>query len=88
MSVIYIVLPLAVVLAALGVWGFIWAARQGQFDDLETPASRMLIDDDRPSRSRERPKTIANATGDHAPRDAAGFSCRSAAAQARAPRNS
>ncbi|HRQ74001.1 MAG TPA: cbb3-type cytochrome oxidase assembly protein CcoS [Phycisphaerales bacterium] len=50
MSVIYLVLPLAVVLAALGVWAFIRAARQGQFDDLETPAARMLLDDDPPDR--------------------------------------
>ena len=45
MSVIYIVLPLAVVLAAVGLGAFIWSARRGQFDDLETPAVRMLHDD-------------------------------------------
>lgn len=50
MSVIYIVLPLAIVLASLGVWAFIRAASQGQFDDLETPAARMLLDDDPPER--------------------------------------
>lgn len=46
MSVIYIMLPLAFVLAGLAVWGFIRSARQGQYDDLETPALRMLEDDD------------------------------------------
>lgn len=49
MSVIYIVLPLAVVLAAAAVGGFIWAARRGQFDDLDTPAIRVAVDDDSPA---------------------------------------
>jgi cbb3-type cytochrome oxidase maturation protein len=45
-SVIYVVLPLAILIAAAAVVAFAWAARKGQFDDLETPAHRMLIDDD------------------------------------------
>lgn len=46
MSVIYIVLPIAIVLAAVGVAAFILATRHGQFDDLDTPAVRMLHDDE------------------------------------------
>jgi cbb3-type cytochrome oxidase maturation protein len=46
MSVIYVVLPLAVILAGVGVGAFIWAAQRGQFDDLDTPAVRVLHDDD------------------------------------------
>jgi len=46
MSVIYIVLPLALVLAGIGLWAFIWSVRQGQLDDLDTPAVRMLHDDE------------------------------------------
>ncbi len=46
MSVLYIVLPIALVLAGSGVAVFIWAARRGQFDDLDTPAVRVLFDDD------------------------------------------
>lgn len=45
MSVIYIVLPLAVIFAGIAVGAFIWAAHQGEFDDLETPAIRILHDD-------------------------------------------
>lgn len=45
MSVLYLLLPLALVLAAGFVLVFVWAARSGQFDDLETPAIRMLHDD-------------------------------------------
>lgn len=46
MSVIYIVLPVALVLAAFGVAAFLWAVRRGQYDDLDTPPYRALFDDD------------------------------------------
>lgn len=46
MSVLTIMLPLAFVLAAGALISFIRAARSGQFDDLETPALRMLDDDE------------------------------------------
>jgi cbb3-type cytochrome oxidase maturation protein len=46
MSVIFVVLPMAVILAGLAVWAFIWAARQGQFDDVDTPAYRVAQEDD------------------------------------------
>ena len=46
MSVIYLLLPIASLLAAGGVAAFIWAVRRGQFDDLDTPAVRMLHDDE------------------------------------------
>lgn len=46
MSVIFVVLPLAVVLAGLAVAGFIWAAMGGQFDDVDTPAYRVAQEDD------------------------------------------
>ena len=48
MSVLYIVVPLALVVVGVAVGAFIWAARRGQFDDLETPAIRMLHDDEIP----------------------------------------
>lgn len=46
MSVIYVVLPLALVIAIIAVVAFIWATRSGQFDDLDGPAVRMLDDDE------------------------------------------
>jgi cbb3-type cytochrome oxidase maturation protein len=44
-SVLYLVVPLAIVIAAVTVGAFVWAARRGQFDDLTTPAMRALQDD-------------------------------------------
>lgn len=46
MSVIYILLPIAALLGATAVTAFIWAVRRGQFDDLDTPAVRILYDED------------------------------------------
>jgi len=47
---IFVLLPLALLIAAIAVGLFIWAARTGQFDDLDTPAVRMLFDDEEPQR--------------------------------------
>ena len=50
MSVVYIALPAALLLAIAGVIAFIWAVKSGQMDDLETPGQRVLFDDDVVSR--------------------------------------
>jgi cbb3-type cytochrome oxidase maturation protein len=46
MSVLFIVLPLAILIAGAFVAAFAWAARTGQFDDLDTPAMRVASEDD------------------------------------------
>ena len=47
MSVIYILLPVGgLVWRPEAVAAFIWAVRGGQFDDLDTPAVRILHEDD------------------------------------------
>lgn len=45
MSVLYIVLPLAFVLAGIAVWACTIAILRGQYDDLDTPPVRALHDD-------------------------------------------
>jgi cbb3-type cytochrome oxidase maturation protein len=45
MSVLFIVLPLALLFSAIAVGAFLWALRRGQFDDLNSPAHRVLHDD-------------------------------------------
>ena len=57
MEVIFVLLPLALLIAAIAVVFFIWAARSGQFDDLDTPAMRVLFDDEEPSR-RPSPRSV------------------------------
>ena len=48
MDVIYALLPAMIMLALVSVVVFFWAARAGQYDDMEGPAHRILDDDDDP----------------------------------------
>jgi cbb3-type cytochrome oxidase maturation protein len=50
MNILYLLVPAALMLAALGVAGFVWSVRSGQFDDVETPGMRVLFDDEDPKR--------------------------------------
>ena len=45
MEVIFIVLPLAIVMAGVALAAFFWAVHCGQFDDLDTPRYRALFDE-------------------------------------------
>ncbi|HYE62939.1 MAG TPA: cbb3-type cytochrome oxidase assembly protein CcoS [Phycisphaerales bacterium] len=45
MSVLFIVLPTALIIAALGVWACMASASRGQFDDLDTPPLRVLSEE-------------------------------------------
>ncbi|MBY0515720.1 MAG: cbb3-type cytochrome oxidase assembly protein CcoS [Bacteriovoracaceae bacterium] len=45
MEVIVILVPLALLLGLTFIVGFIWMASKGQYDDLETPRLKMLLDD-------------------------------------------
>lgn len=45
MSVLYIVLPLALLIAGGAVAAFTWTVKSGQLDDVDTPPRRILFDD-------------------------------------------
>lgn len=46
MEVVYFLLPVAVLMSATGLGFFIWALRNGQYEDLEGPRWRVVYDDD------------------------------------------
>ena len=48
MRILYLLIPLTLILMGIAIWAFIWAVKSGQFDDLEGPAHRILMDDDDP----------------------------------------
>ncbi|MFZ5556582.1 MAG: cbb3-type cytochrome oxidase assembly protein CcoS [Pseudomonadota bacterium] len=54
MDILYLLIPLSIVLVFLVGLVFWWAVRSGQFDDLEGPAHRILMDDDLPPEERDR----------------------------------
>ena len=45
MNILFFIIPLSGLIAAVGVAAFLYANRSGQFDDLETPAYRILDDE-------------------------------------------
>ena len=55
MSVIYILLTISIIVAVIFFIAFIYAVKNGQFDDSYTPSVRMLFEDEL---VKEQPKTI------------------------------
>ncbi len=49
MNALYLVLPLALVIATGAVVAFVWSVRSGQLDDLDTPPCRLLLEDGNPA---------------------------------------
>lgn len=48
METLYLLIPISVVLVFAIAVAFWWSVRSGQFDDMEGPAYRVLMDDDKP----------------------------------------
>ena len=48
MSILYLLIPLALAIMAVALWFFIWTIRSGQYEDMDGPAYRILMDDDDP----------------------------------------
>lgn len=46
MNSLFLLIPLGLILLVAAVAAFFWAVSNGQFDDLETPAWRIALDDD------------------------------------------
>ena len=50
MTILLLLIPAALALGAIGLAAFLWSLRNGQFDDLDGAANRILVDEDRPKR--------------------------------------
>jgi cbb3-type cytochrome oxidase maturation protein len=48
MNIIFLLIPISLILLVLIVSVLLWAIRSGQFDDMEGPAHRILMDEDKP----------------------------------------
>lgn len=46
MSILLVLIPLSLVLLGLGIAAFFWAVRNDQFEDMDSPAWKILLDDD------------------------------------------
>ena len=71
MSIIYLLIPIAIILASIAIWAFFWSVNSGQFDDLESPAHSILYDDDDEliPNDVKREQTNQSKTGDGADND-------------------
>lgn len=49
MSIIYVLIPIAVLFVMIGLAVFFWAVRAKQFDDLDKEAFSILFDDKQPA---------------------------------------
>lgn len=48
MDILYLLIPISLVFVALIAVVLLWAVKHGQFEDMEGPAYRILMDDDLP----------------------------------------
>ena len=49
MEVLVFLVPLALLLGLVGLAGFLWSLKNGQYDDLDGAAWRAIADDDPPA---------------------------------------
>jgi Cu2+-exporting ATPase len=49
----YVAIPVALLIALIAVIAFVAQVRNGQYDDLETPARRMLYDESEPNQNKK-----------------------------------
>jgi cbb3-type cytochrome oxidase maturation protein len=55
MTVLFMVLPLALLFSGAAVVAFLWSAHNGQLDDLDTPPLRVLMDESRSRKNDSKP---------------------------------
>ncbi|MEE4245659.1 MAG: cbb3-type cytochrome oxidase assembly protein CcoS [Kangiellaceae bacterium] len=67
MDVMYWLIPVAIVLLTLAISAFIWAVKSDQYSDLESPAMKILLDDDSPATASKNTKRSSDP--DNRPQD-------------------
>lgn len=69
MDILFLLIPLAVGLMIVAVVLFLWTVKSGQYDDMEGPAHRILMDDDDPMIPRSRQEQNSNGSRSTRPSD-------------------
>jgi cbb3-type cytochrome oxidase maturation protein len=60
MSIIYVLIPIAILFVAIGIWIFFWAVRSKQFEDLEKEGLSILFDEDKQQVQSDNPRQQPN----------------------------
>ena len=64
MTMLYVLIPLAMVLLAVAIWALLWAIKSGQFDDLDSQGWSVVLDDDQKPPSLEEDEIDADSERD------------------------
>lgn len=59
MESVYLLIPLSILLVAIGVWAFFWAVDRGQFEGLER-GERLALEEDPPMQTTQETNATAN----------------------------
>jgi len=62
-NIIFVSIPIGIILVAIAVGAFFWAVRSGQYDDLDSPAYSILMDEDREERQRKQRDSEVDSSG-------------------------
>ncbi len=60
MNAIFILIPVGLIFLAAAIAALVWALNNGQYDDLDSPAVRILSDDEEPAPPADAGKTRPN----------------------------
>jgi cbb3-type cytochrome oxidase maturation protein len=52
LSIIYVLIPIAILLVSIAIGVFFWAVKSNQFEDLERHGLSILFDDDLPDKDK------------------------------------
>lgn len=56
MNVLVFLIPMAILLGLVGLYGLFWTLKRGQYEDLQGSAYRILLDDDIEDAPKDAPK--------------------------------
>lgn len=62
MSIIYVLIPVAILLTILGIFIFFWAVKSNQFNDLEKEGMSILFDDDKKQTTQQEQDKVESET--------------------------
>jgi cbb3-type cytochrome oxidase maturation protein len=65
MSIIYILIPIAIIFTALAIYLFFWAVKSDQFEDLEKQGLSILFEDDKEPKKNRIDNDIVTSNGKH-----------------------
>lgn len=60
MEILFLLIPLAIIIAFIIAAFFFWSVKSGQFDDMQGPAHTILMDDDSPQTPPDKSKDDPN----------------------------